>query len=105
MRLIFFMAERRHVPTPPVYPTTATISGFDSVFAFLEAGGAEASADDGEEDMMDAAVVAVVMAVEEKFLREMEREKALTVLEVYLKQDLVRRSNGSLVRVMFICYF
>jgi len=43
------MADRRHVPTPPVYPITAIISGLGSeeVFAFLAMGDAvEGSTDD-----------------------------------------------------------
>jgi len=109
-----------------VYPTTATISGFgadadadaDSVFDFLAAGDADADADaeagDGEEDMTEA-VVAVVTAVEAKFLREMENGRALTTLTTpvelelevyeYLKQERVRSSNGSREKVMFMCYF
>lgn len=68
-----------------MYPNTATIRGFDadadavvsSVLDFLAAGDAEAEAGDGEEDMMEAVVVAVVTAVEAKFLREMESGRAL----------------------------
>jgi len=84
------MAERRQVPTPPVYPITAIISGLgiEEVFAFLLALG-DAAEDGSADDIIPDVVVEIVVTA------KLRREIPLLSDDTEFRRGITARRNNN----------